>query len=72
VIRGLSGWDISLLNLKYRSGPPVSFGIKKQIKTAQESQDNGLKKLAKELEEIKLATECLNEAVEKEYLPLEE
>ncbi|PTQ78874.1 DNA invertase Pin-like site-specific DNA recombinase [Nitrosomonas oligotropha] len=45
--------------------------MKKQIKSAQESQDDGLKKLTKELEEIKLATERLYEAVEKGFLPLD-
>ncbi len=45
--------------------------MKKQIKAAQESQDDGLKKLTKELDEIKLATERLYEAVEKGLLPLD-
>lgn len=45
--------------------------MKKQIKATQESQDNGLKKLTRELEEIKIATERLYEAVEKGYLPLD-
>lgn len=45
--------------------------MKKQIKAAQESQDDGLKKLTKELNEIKLATDRLYEAVEKGYLPLD-
>ena len=38
--------------------------MKKQIKAAQESQDDGSKKLTKELDEIKLATDRLYEAVE--------
>lgn len=45
--------------------------MKKQIKAAQESQDDGLKKLTKELDEIKLATDRLYEAVEKGLLPLD-
>ncbi len=44
---------------------------KKQIKTAQKSQDDGLKKLTKELNEIKTATDRLYEAVEKGLLPLD-
>ncbi len=45
--------------------------MKKQIKVAQESQNDGLNKLKKELEEIKTATERLYEAVEKGFLPLD-
>jgi hypothetical protein len=45
--------------------------MKKQIKAAQESQDDGLKKLTKELGEIKTATDRLYEAVEKGFLPLD-
>jgi DNA invertase Pin-like site-specific DNA recombinase len=45
--------------------------MKKQIKVAHESQDDGLKKLTKELNEIKLATDRLYEAVEKGLLPLD-
>lgn len=45
--------------------------MKKQLKTAQESQDDGLKKLTKELEELKVKTERLYEAVEEGYLPLD-
>jgi site-specific DNA recombinase len=45
--------------------------IKKQIKAAQESQNDGLNKLKKELEEIKTATDRLYEAVEKGFLPLD-
>ena len=45
--------------------------MKKQIKAAQENQDEGLKKLTKELDEIKTATDRLYEAVEKGFLPLD-
>ena len=45
--------------------------MKKQIKAAQASQDDGLKKLTKELDEIKLAIDRLYEAVEKGFLPLD-
>jgi site-specific DNA recombinase len=45
--------------------------MKKQIKAAQESQDDGLKKLTKELDELKTATDRLYEAVEKGLLPLD-
>jgi hypothetical protein len=45
--------------------------MKKQLKAAQDSQDDGLKKLTKELDEIKIATERLYEAVEKGYLSLD-
>jgi site-specific DNA recombinase len=45
--------------------------MKKQIKVAQESQDDGLKKLTKELDELKTATDRLYEAVEKGLLPLD-
>ena len=45
--------------------------MKKQIKAAQESQDDGLKKLTKELDEVKTATDRLYEAVEKGLLPLD-
>ena len=45
--------------------------MKKQIKAAQESQDDGLKKLTKELDELKTATDRLYEAVEKGFLPLD-
>jgi len=45
--------------------------MKKQIKAAQESQNDGLNKLKKELEEIKTATERLYEAVERGFLPLD-
>jgi|CXWL01.1.fsa_nt_gi DNA invertase Pin-like site-specific DNA recombinase len=45
--------------------------MKKQIKAAQASQDDGLKKLTKELDEIKTATDRLYEAVEKGFLPLD-
>ena len=45
--------------------------MKKQIKATKESQDEGLKKLTKELDEIKLATDRLLEAVEKGLLPLD-
>ncbi|MBX3618256.1 hypothetical protein, partial [Nitrosomonas sp.] len=46
-------------------------GMKKQIKAAQASQDDRLKKLTTELDEIKIATDRLYEAVEKEFLPLD-
>ncbi|QOJ19239.1 MAG: hypothetical protein HRU77_00110 [Gammaproteobacteria bacterium] len=36
-----------------------------------DSQDDGLKKLTKELDEIKLAIDRLYEAVEKGFLPLD-
>ncbi len=45
--------------------------MKKQIKVAQGSQDDGVKKLTKELDELKTATERLYEAVEKGLLPLD-
>jgi len=45
--------------------------MKKQIKAAQESQDDSLKKLTKELDELKTATDRLYEAVEKGLLPLD-
>ena len=45
--------------------------MKKLIKAAQANQDDGLKKLTKELDEIKLATDRLLEAVEKGFLPLD-
>ncbi|MEK6735819.1 MAG: recombinase family protein, partial [Pseudomonadota bacterium] len=45
--------------------------MKKQIKAAQASQDDGLKKLTKELDEIKTALDRLYEAVEKGLLPLD-
>lgn len=45
--------------------------MKKQIKAKQESHNDGLKKLTKELKEIKTATERLYEAVEKGFLPLD-
>jgi len=44
---------------------------KKQIKAAQESQDDGLKKLTKDLEKIKKTTERLYVALEKGFLPLD-
>ena len=44
--------------------------MKKEIKAAQESQDDDLKKLTKELGELKTATDRLYEAVEKGLLPL--
>ena len=45
--------------------------MKRQIKAAQENQGEGLKKLTKELDEIKTATDRLYEAVEKGFLPLD-
>ena len=45
--------------------------MKKQIKAAEEGQSEGLKKLTKELDELKSATERLYEAVEKGILPLD-
>jgi hypothetical protein len=45
--------------------------MKKQIKAAEASQNDGLKKLTKELDELKTATERLYEAVEKGLLPLD-
>jgi hypothetical protein len=45
--------------------------MKKQIKAAEENQNDGLKKLTKELDELKTATERLYEAVEKGLLPLD-
>jgi len=45
--------------------------MKKQIKVAQESRDEGLKRLTKELDEMKMATDRLYEGAENGFLPLD-